>query len=177
MSPAVTGRPDLRPVRSLPLVLTPDTSTPSRSLTSQNSTLSSERSAAGTGAVYEDVEEAKGEQVEQGEDDKLPLMARYDKSLKPLPWIKAPVTGSEWIWVKAKDEAPEWLSLLFDLVVVAVMTTFSLASPLITSALMNSNTPCRHLATYPYFSRSLSLSFGHGSAKPPTTYDTKPTTS
>ena len=59
-------------------------------------------------------------------DDEKPLMVSHEKSLSALPWIMAPMKNDEKLWIRAKDEAPEWLPLLFDLVVVAVMTTFSL---------------------------------------------------
>jgi hypothetical protein len=112
-----SGRPPLRPSRSLPLILSPDVLNSSASLSSQYTTLGSRRGPAA-------VKEVDGYENDADE----PLMAHHERSLNALPWIKAPVKGTEKIWVRAEDEAPEWLPLLFDLVVVAVMTTFSLVS-------------------------------------------------
>lgn len=62
------------------------------------------------------------------EDDGKKLMDPHEKRLDALPWIISPVRSTEKIWIRVKDEAPEWLPLLFDLVVVAVLTVFSLVS-------------------------------------------------
>lgn len=159
MPHAPSSRPPLRPSRSLPLILSPDVSNSSASLSSQNTTLGSRQGPAAVKRVDEHENDA-------GE----PLMAHHERPLNALPWIKAPVKGSEEIWVRAKDEAPEWLPLLFDLVVVAVMTTFSLvrlSSSHIIPTLIISNIQCLRQATFRYSSHSSSLCFGPGSAKPP----------
>lgn len=41
------------------------------------------------------------------------LMSPHDKDVDWLPWIINPVRGTERIWIRQKDEAPEWLPLLF----------------------------------------------------------------
>jgi hypothetical protein len=63
--------------------------------------------------------------VNDGDDEKC-LMEPHDKVLIAVPWVTKPVSSTEKFWVRERDEAPEWLALLFDLVVVAVLTTFSL---------------------------------------------------
>ncbi|ORX33247.1 hypothetical protein BD324DRAFT_640417 [Kockovaella imperatae] len=49
----------------------------------------------------------------------------HKKKIVKLPWLRKPREGNDGKWLREEDEATEWLSLFYDLVVVAVLTVFS----------------------------------------------------
>lgn len=46
-------------------------------------------------------------------DEPKPLLAVHEKGIEWLPWVIPPIRGTERIWIRQRDEAPEWLALLY----------------------------------------------------------------